>query len=143
MIARREKRAWRCSFASSRARVGSIRGRMKSERSSPGRAALLLAAVAAAACAQQRGDVAVPGASCTLPLLVTFAAPPGDRLLAELAGTSGARLESPAAITPTLYSITLSADGAEAVCTAALGRLRADPRVRAAELDERRGIRTP
>jgi hypothetical protein len=116
---------------------------MKRERSSPGRPALLLAAVAAAACAQQRGDVTVPAASCTLALLVTFAAPPDERLFAELARASGARLESPAAITPTLYSVTLAAEGAEPACTAALGRLQADRRVRSAELDARRGIRAP
>lgn len=116
---------------------------MKRERSSRGRPALLLAAVAAAACAQQRGDVAVAGASCALPLLVTFAAPPDERLFAELALASRARLDNPTAITSTLFSVTLRADGAEPACNAALGRLQADGRVRAAELDERRGIRAP
>jgi hypothetical protein len=100
---------------------------------------------AAVACAQQRPlDAAgsAPG-TCALPVIVAFANAPDAALLADLGRGSGVRLDSAASLTTNIYSLTLHADGGDAACRDAVQRLRADPRVRSVDLDERRQIHAP
>jgi hypothetical protein len=101
----------------------------------------VLLAAAATACAQQGASRASAAASCELPVIVAFASPPTDAVLADLGRASGARLEDAASLTTNIYSLTLRADGEEAVCRDAVERLRGDARVRSVDLDERRQIR--
>ena len=103
---------------------------------------LVLLTAALPACAQQRAsdrDGAATG--CELPVIVAFATPPDDALLAALGRAAGVRLEQAASLTTNIYSLTLRADGADTVCRDAVQRLRADPRVRSVDLDERRQIK--
>jgi hypothetical protein len=99
----------------------------------------VLLAAATTACAQQ-GARHTAEAGCALSVIVAFADPPNDALLAELGRGAGVRLEGATSLTTNIYSVTLRADGAEAVCRDAVQRLRADPRVRSVDLDERRQI---
>jgi len=68
---------------------------------------------------------------------------PDDKLLAELSRVSGARLELIRTMTSNLHLLTLEAQGADSECTAAMERLRGDPRVRSVDVDERRKIQQP
>lgn len=99
----------------------------------------VLPAVAAAACAQQGGSRAAD-AGCELPVIVAFASTPNDALLEELGRTAGVRLEGVTSLTTSIYSLTLRAEGAAAICRDAVQKLRADARVRSVDLDERRQI---
>lgn len=99
----------------------------------------ILLAVAAAACAQQ-GAGRAADAGCELPVIVAFASTPNDALLADLGRSAGVRLEGATALTSSIYSLTLRAEGGAAVCSDAVQKLRADARVRSVDLDERRQI---
>jgi hypothetical protein len=99
----------------------------------------ILLAVATTACAQQSGR-RTADAGCELPVIVAFASPPNDALLAELGSSAGVRLEGARALTSNIYSVTLRAEGGATVCTDGVQKLRADARVRSVDLDERRQI---
>src|SRR5262249_52492035 len=103
----------------------------------------VLIAAATVACAQQGGRDADagPATRCVLPVIVAVPSAPDDALFADLGLAAGVRLESPTSLTTNIYSLTLRADGGDAVCREAVQRLRADPRVRSVDLDERRQIR--
>ncbi|HZF31455.1 MAG TPA: hypothetical protein VE907_20230 [Gammaproteobacteria bacterium] len=103
------------------------------------RSLLSVLLAATTACAQQ-GARQTAEAGCALSVIVAFASPPDDALLADLGRGAGVRLEGATSLTTNIYSLTLRADGAEAVCRDAVQRLRADPRVRSVDLDERRQI---
>lgn len=102
------------------------------------RAACLALGCATAACAQPRAEVA-PAAGCAARIIVTLRPAPDDALVADLARVSGARLELVRTMTSNLHLFSLEARGAQSDCDAAVERLRRDPRVRAVDLDERRG----
>ena len=99
----------------------------------------VLLAVAATACAQQAGR-RTADAGCELPVIVAFASPPNDALLAELGRNAGVRLEGATSLTANIYALTLRADGGATACRDAVQTLRADARVRSVDLDERRQI---
>src|SRR5262245_4438206 len=92
---------------------------------------LMMVCGSAAACAQQRECADEARAACALPVILAFAAQPDPALLADLAKSADVRLETPTALTTSLYSVTLGADGPADACLAAAERLRNDPRVRA------------
>jgi len=98
-----------------------------------------LLAVAATACAQQGGQ-RTADAGCELPVIVAFASTPDEALLADLERSAGVRLEGARSLTPSIYALTLRADGGATVCSDAVQKLRADARVRSVDLDERRQI---
>jgi hypothetical protein len=106
------------------------------------RSLLLIVGCAAAACAQPRDDSASVS-SCSVNVIVTLQPSPNDALIADLARVSGARLELVRTMTSNLHLFTLTAVGPEQECTAAIERLRLDPRVRAVDLDQRREVSTP
>jgi hypothetical protein len=103
------------------------------------RLALILLTCATAACAQPRGD-ARDRAGCSVQAIVALQLDPVPSLLAELGSVSGARLELVRTMTTNLHLLSLTAPGAEAECTAAIERLRRDPRVRSVDLDQQRQI---
>jgi hypothetical protein len=106
------------------------------------RCVLLLLGCAAAACAQPRDDRA-RAPSCEARVIVALLPSPDDALVADLARVSGARLELVRAMTSNLHLFTLTASGPEPVCSAAIERLRRDPRVRSVDLDQRRSVQSP
>jgi hypothetical protein len=53
------------------------------------------------------------------------------------------RLELVRTMTSNLHLFAMTAAGPEPECTAAMERLRRDPRVRSVDLDQRRGIQSP
>jgi hypothetical protein len=106
------------------------------------RSLLLILGCAAGACAQTRGDDAPAPAGCTAQLIVALQPVPDDALVADLARVSGARLELVRTMTSNLHLFTLTAAAPEPECTAAIERLRRDPRVRAVDLDTRREIQS-
>ena len=103
------------------------------------RLALALLSCATAACAQPRNDVREP-ADCSVQAIVALQQGPTPSLVADLGRASGARLELVRTMTSNLHLFSLTAPGAEAECTAAIERLRRDPRVRSVDLDQRRQI---
>jgi len=107
--------------------------------------ARLLAIVAAAhACAeppQQTSSVAAEG-ECEARIVVTFKAPAEPSVVAALATATQVRLTVVNRLLPDLYVLDLGARGDESACGAALERLRADARVRSADLDTRRAPQT-
>ena len=104
------------------------------------RSLLLILGCAAAACAQPRDDGALAATGCSVRVIVTLRATPDDALVADLARVSGAQLELVRTMTSNLHLFTLTAAGRRPECTAAIERLRRDPRVRAVDLDQRREI---
>ena len=110
------------------------------------RARPLLAIVlscAAAACAQPRDVAQAASSDCSLQVIVALDTAPDDKLLADLSRVSGARLALIRTMTSNLHLLALEANGADAECRAAMERLRADPRVRSVDVDERRKIHAP
>ena len=107
------------------------------------RSLLLILGCAAAACAQPRDDRARAGESCSVRVIVALQPAPDDALIAELGRVSGARLELVRTMTSNLHLFALTASGPEPECSAAIERLRRDPRVRAVDLDQRRQIQSP
>jgi hypothetical protein len=106
------------------------------------RCVFLLAGCAAAACAQPRDDGArSPG--CGVRVIVALQPSPDDALVADLARVSGVRLELVRTMTSNLHLFAMTAAGPEPECTAAIERLRRDPRVRSVDLDQRRKIQSP
>jgi hypothetical protein len=76
-------------------------------------------------------------------VIVTLPAVPDDALIADLARVSRARLELVRTMTSGLHLFTLTAAGpGETECTAAIERLRLDPRVGAVDIDQRREIQS-
>jgi hypothetical protein len=95
------------------------------------------------ACAQPRDADREPVSGCAVQVIVTLQRAPDAALVGELARASGARLELVRTMTSSLHLFELRAAGAEPECAAAVERLRSDPRVRAVDLDQRRGIQSP
>jgi hypothetical protein len=87
------------------------------------------------ACAEPRAQAAAAG-ECRERIVVGFVAPVAADAVANLAVAQAVRLVVAARLLPDLYVLDLAADGA---CTGVLERVRADPTVRSAELDSRRG----
>jgi hypothetical protein len=106
------------------------------------RSLLLLVACAAAACAQPRDDGALAEPGCSVRVIVTLQAAPNDALVADLARVSRAQLELVRTMTSNLHLFALTAAGSESECTAAIERLRRDPRVDAVDIDQRREIQS-
>jgi hypothetical protein len=104
------------------------------------RSLLLILGCAAAACAQPRDDRA--DASCSVQVIVALQPAPDEALIADLGRVSGARLELVRTMTSNLHLFMLTAAGSEPECSAAIERLRRDPRVRAVDLDQRREIQS-
>jgi hypothetical protein len=73
-----------------------------------------------------------------LGLVHALAPPPPDRWVQDLAAANGVQLRYLRAITPRLYVFSMSAETATGGCDAALARLRADSRLRSAQIDQRR-----
>ena len=114
-----------------------------SRRSQHARVALgLLAAVLAHACAEPRDDrsspVAATAGDCSARILVGFVAAADATVVAAVAQAAAVRLTIVSRLLPDLYVLDLSSDGPDSACVAALERVRADARVRAADLDTRR-----
>ena len=114
-----------------------------SRRSQPAGVALcLLGAVLAQACAEPRDDRSAPVAAtagdCSARILVSFVAAADATIVAAVAQTAAVRLTIVSRLLPDLYVLDLSSDGPDSACAAGLGRVRADARVRAADLDTRR-----
>jgi hypothetical protein len=117
-------------------------GQGRSRGGSRARTLLTLAlGCAAAACVQPRAEVAQAATStCSLRIIVALDTAPDAALLADLSRVSGARLDLIRTMTSNLHLLALEAQGDDAECMAAMGRLRADPRVRSVDVDERRKI---
>lgn len=64
--------------------------------------------------------------------------PPDDSWVRDVAAASGVQLHYLRAITPRLYLFRMTAPSATGGCTAAIERLGADPRLRSAQIDQRR-----
>ena len=83
-------------------------------------------------------------ARCTLRVIVSFAqggapTPPDASFLQELSSAARVELAYVRSLTPALHVLVLRADDADDPdCQRALGRLRSDPRVRSADIDQRR-----
>jgi hypothetical protein len=90
------------------------------------------------ACHGQQHERPSAAAECEAQVIVSLDEAPNDALMAGLAQTTRARLTVTGAVTSTLYVLTLRAAGADAECSAAIERLRADPRVRSVDIDARR-----
>jgi hypothetical protein len=99
---------------------------------------------AAAACAQPREDASHADApQCNLRVIVALDGEPTEALLGDLSRASGAKLELVRNMTTNLHLLALTATGPESQCSAAMERLRADPRVRSVDVDQRRQIHQP
>lgn len=104
-------------------------------------ALLLLSILLTVACAQRPDESAGSGvvaAQCAARIIVGFVAEPNADVLAQLARVAGARLEPGAAVTAKLRAFSLTAGGSEPECSAAMERLRHDPRVSSVDIDTRR-----
>jgi hypothetical protein len=104
--------------------------------------AALLAGAVLVGPAGVRGAEAAPAASCRvrviLGLVKAMPPPPDDSWVQALAATNGVELRYLRAITPRLYVFRMSAAGHDAACDAAIARLRGDPHLRSAQIDQRR-----
>ena len=114
-----------------------------SRRSHHARVALcLLGAVLAQACAEPRDDRSSPAAAttgdCSTRILVGFVAAADASVVAAVAQTAAVQLTIVSRLLPDLYVLDLSSDGPDSACVAGLERVRADARVRSADLDTRR-----
>jgi len=116
-----------------------------------GRWGTLFLLVSLAACATGASAPAAPAApsgnraaGCTLRVIVSFApggAPssPDASFLRELSSAIRVELTYVRSLTPALHVLVLRADDADDPdCQRALARLRSDPRVRSADIDQRR-----
>ena len=103
------------------------------------RLALVGLTCATAACAQPR-DVAGEPTDCSVQAIVALELDPVPSLIADLGRASGAQLELVRTMTSNLHLFSLTKQGAEAECMAAMERLRRDPRVRSVDIDQRRQI---
>ena len=104
---------------------------------------MIVLSCAAAACAQPHDVAHAAPPDCSVRVIVALNDSPTDALLADLSRVSGARLELVRTMTSNLHLLTLEAQGADSECAAAMERLRADPRVRSVDVDERRKIQQP
>lgn len=88
------------------------------------------------------GTEAAPSSDCQariiLGLVTSAPPPPDDTWVQELAAASGVRLHYLRAITSRLYLFRMTAPNSAGGCAAAIERLRADPRLRSAQIDQRR-----
>lgn len=128
---------------------GSRRARLAEVASLLGRWSPLFLLVSLAACTT--GASAVPAApsanraaGCSVRVIVSFAqggAPssPDAAFLHELSSSARVALTYVRSLTPALHVLMLRADDADDPdCQRALARLRSDPRVRSADIDQRR-----
>jgi hypothetical protein len=104
---------------------------------------LLCALLAFVGCAQRvAGADVAPPSECQATIILGLAAPapppPDERWVQQLAAASGVRLHFVRAITPSLYLFRMRATGSAGGCPAAIERLRADPRLHSAEIDQQR-----
>lgn len=83
-----------------------------------------------------------PSADCQARIILGLKTPapppPDDSWVRELAAASGVQLQYLRAISSGLYLFRMTAPSAAGGCTAAIERLRADPRLRSAQIDQRR-----
>lgn len=100
----------------------------------------LVLGCAAAACVQPRGAAQADPATCNVRVIVALNQTPDDSVLRDLSRVSGAKLELIRTMTSNLHLLALEAQGTDSECTAAMERLRADPRVRSVDVDARRKI---
>jgi hypothetical protein len=105
---------------------------------------MLLAACAAGSPASVAAPSGNHAARCTLRVILSFAQSgtpglPDASYLQEVASAARVELTYVRSLTPALHVFVLRADGAgDPDCQRALGRLRAEPRVRSADIDQRR-----
>ena len=101
-----------------------------------------LAAVAfAQACAPLPQQAAAAAGGCNARVIVGFHAPADAAAIAALATSHSLTLDVVERLLPNLYVLDLGARGGDSACATALEQLRADARVRSAELDARRAPR--
>jgi len=127
--------------------MGSQRVTLAEVASLLGRWAALVLLVSLVGCAARSTPAAVPdedGADCSLRILASFSPSnalnaPDAAFLQKLSHDTGVELTYVRSLTPSLHVLVLSADDADDPdCQRALGRLRSDPRVRSADIDQRR-----
>lgn len=106
----------------------------------------VLALVAAAAVViggcngESINDARTGNVTCSVNVLVRFAAEPDAALLADLERTHSLELQPRGAITRDLGVYSLRAVGPEDACDAAMRRLQRDERVRSVDLDAQREL---
>jgi hypothetical protein len=81
---------------------------------------------------------ATTSADCSARILIGFVTAADESVVAAVAQAAAVRLTIVSRLLPDLYVIDLSSDGPDSACAAALERVRADTRVRSADLDTRR-----
>jgi hypothetical protein len=102
----------------------------------------LAIAVVAQGCAEPRDQRSSPIAGttvCSSRIVVGFAAAADAGVVAAVAQSAAVHLTVVNQLLPDLYVLDLSTTGPDSACVAALARVRADARVRSADLDTRRG----
>jgi hypothetical protein len=126
-------------------KAGRLDARKKNERSVIARAAaaqrwlaLLLVSAPVAACFGQQDERPSAVAECETRIIVGLEGAPNEELMSDLAESARARLMVVETVTTNLHVLDLRAAGADAECSAAIERLRADPRVRSVDVDVRR-----
>jgi hypothetical protein len=100
--------------------------------------ALLALGFAATLLAQACAEPRAAAAGCEARIVVDFAANVDDAEIAAVARANAVTLVRVDRLLGNLYVLDLSTGGQGDGCTAALERLRADSRIRSAELDRRR-----
>ena len=102
----------------------------------------LAAAALLQGCTEPRGSgtspLAATSADCSARILVGFVSAADASVVAAIAQTAAVRLVVVNRLLPDLYVLDLSSDGPDSACAAGLERVRADARVRSADLDARR-----
>lgn len=96
--------------------------------------ALLLLSAPVAACVGQVSS----SAECEARIIVGLERAPDEELVAALAQTARAQLALIGEVTSTLHVFTVRSAGTDDQCSAAIERLRADPRVHSVDIDARR-----
>lgn len=104
----------------------------------------LAIALVAQGCAEPRDSrpssmAAAAAVDCNSRIVVGFLAAADAGVVAAVAQSAAARLTVVNQLLPDLYVLDLSTTGPDSACVAALARVRADARVRSADLDTRRG----
>jgi hypothetical protein len=126
-------------------KAGRLDARKKNEQSVIARAAaaqrwlaLLLVSAPVAACFGQQDERPSAAEECETRVIVGLEGAPNEELISDLAESVRARLMVVETVTTNLHVLDLRAAGADAECSAAIERLRADPRVRSVDVDVRR-----
>jgi hypothetical protein len=102
--------------------------------------ALLLVSAPVAACVGQQDERPSSVAECEARIIVSLEGTPSNELMSELAIRARARLTVVEKMTTNLHVLTVRTTGGDAECSAAVERLREDPRVRSLDVDVRRQV---